>query len=433
MKLPQISFKYLIQLSLIWLATFGIVTMLPILFLFFSIQASLLLETIWFVLYGLTAVSLPALSAIAIWNLPKRNLRTALLQTGALLVGCLCLGFICFIFLSLRQFGGPTQWQRLACQTTHETYYVKTSGVWNDDGCHDDQWYELFKPGVFIFRSIGRTTLYTNSTQTCGSRDVTSPETSILIADYTYTPATKELRCGQNIRRNTTSSTYVEYPFDSGKDQDLGFTYRALKRLQAQTRLLSTDSKIVEFPTMRFISITEQDRLAGIIEKTEVAGDQYTLGHPLNADSSLYEVQKNGRPLFQTKMAVAADGPILEQRLIDNEPAFTFTSHCSVNAENAVICQTDSWYRGSLLSEQFGVQNPRYPFVYKGKIGFVASDQGRDRIFYDGAFVTPAFDEIWIHNCCSYTEILPTLYENGTLLFYAKRQSQTYLVEVSLR
>jgi len=231
------------------------------------------------------------------------------------------------------------------------------------------------------------------------------------------------------------SDFYKEYVFDSGEDIDLGFTHRAFERLEEEQVLLSSGSLVREDQVMSYDRLTETEMESGLIERYTWGGDAYELteiGEDGNKASGTYQILKNGQVLFEEPMFFGADGPIQDWRIVEGKPAFTFRSACKVE-DNGENCTNDIWYDGSLISEQFSVENPRYLFSYDGKLGFVASKDGMDSIFYDGSFfVTPGFTIIWTHNCCSLTEILPTVYENGTLLFYAKRGEGNYLVEASL-
>lgn len=211
----------------------------------------------------------------------------------------------------------------------------------------------------------------------------------------------------------------MESAFDSGADLDLGFTKRALENMEREQTLLSTGSSVLEDEGMPYDPA---------IESYSWNGNRYQVVSESNGMVGLYKMINNNEVLFEANMDFGAEGPIQDWRVVDGKPAFTFYSSCEEG-----VCASDVWYDGSFLSKKYSVENPRYVFSYNGKLGFVASKDGMDSIFYNGAFITPGFSNIWTHNCCSYTEILPTIYDNGVLLFYAKRDEQNYLVEVSLQ
>lgn len=228
------------------------------------------------------------------------------------------------------------------------------------------------------------------------------------------------------------SSSYIEYAFDSGDDRDLGFTKRAYNQLQKAHTLLDDGSNVMETDEMAYSQLSERDMSDGIIVRSIWGDNTYELALKLDEGTSgMYQMSENGQPLFNVEMGFGAEGPIQDWRIVNGKPAFTVVVSCSTDNDGAETCTNDIWYDGDFMSKKFGVENPRYLFSYKDKIGFIASNNGSDAVFYDGKFITPGFDTIWTHNCCSYTEILPTVYENGTLLFYAIRETN-YLVEAQL-
>jgi len=255
-----------------------------------------------------------------------------------------------------------------------------------------------------------------------------------IIILVTYKLASKKDKgAGIVFTKTASSSSYAEYSFDSGDDLDLGFTKRAYDKLQKSQTLLDAGSDVMEDNEMTYSPLSEQDMSKGIISRYTWGSDRFELTQkPNEGISGDYRMLLNDEVLFEEQIDFGADGPIQDWRIVDDKPAFTFRSRCSADEGNQVSCDQDIWYDGGLISQKFAAENPRYLFSYNDKIGFIASHNGADAVFYDGKFITPGFDTIWIHNCCSYTEILPTVYKNGALLFYAKRNEITYLVETLL-
>lgn len=236
---------------------------------------------------------------------------------------------------------------------------------------------------------------------------------------------------------NTTyepSALYNEYPFDSGDDVDLGFTKRELEKLESEDDLLSEGSTVIEDQSMKYLRPTEKETSEGTTDKYQWNDDIYETKNEKggNNASDNYVLLKNGEVIFEGPMVFSPIGAVIDWRIVEGKPAFTFNVAEKLEG-NSVTYTQDIWYEGELMSEKFSVENPRYLFSYEGKLGFVAMSNGMDSIFYDGKVITPGFTQIWTANCCSYTEILPTVYENGTLLFYAKRDGLNYLVETSLK
>ncbi|MFH1047929.1 MAG: hypothetical protein V1738_06525 [Patescibacteria group bacterium] len=239
---------------------------------------------------------------------------------------------------------------------------------------------------------------------------------------------------GISVYETVVSPTLVEYVFDSGDDSDLGFTKRAYIKINSERTMLDFGSAPIDSHDMTFVRLNEPEHRTGIVERRAWGDDVYELKQTtLGAITDQYVMFLNGSKLFSEKMSFGASGPILDWRIVDEKPAFTFTSGCSLDNNNRVTCTSDIWHDGGLVSKKFNVDNPRYLFTYDGKFGFVASVDNQDVIYFDHQIITPGYDTIWTHNCCSYTEILPTVHENGTLLFYAIRDHKNYLVETELK
>lgn len=221
------------------------------------------------------------------------------------------------------------------------------------------------------------------------------------------------------------SDEYQEYLLDSGDDRDLGFTHRALAKLRKSEALLDKNTSPLKDAKMKSVGLTPDEyNKEGVLERYISNNDIYELRRATaGKDYHNYRMFKNNKLLFERSMEEGADGSILDWRIVNNKPAFTFrTSLCSQQSG----CGTDIFYDGKFLSEEYGVKNPQYLFSSQGKLGFVAPDDNGDRIFFDGAFITPVFDVIHTHNCCAVMEILPTVYENGVLLFYGRRDTKNY-------
>lgn len=226
------------------------------------------------------------------------------------------------------------------------------------------------------------------------------------------------------------STTYKEYPFFSGDDRDLGFTYRALEKIRLSQSLLDNGAALFsDGEEMKYLQTTAEDQQRRVIEKRSAGNDIYELvsQHP-HEFSETYSLLKNGVLLFEKPMEFGAEGPILDWRIVDGKAAFTY----QVPNDNQTL-KTEIFYDGEFLSQKYEVKNPRYLFSYQHKLGFIAADDEGDKIFFDDSIITPAFETIFTHNCCALTEILPIVYENGVLLFYGVRNNnQDYLVEVQL-
>lgn len=225
------------------------------------------------------------------------------------------------------------------------------------------------------------------------------------------------------------SPVYAEYEFNSETNRDSG-SHEALRLLEKDQKLLHSGAAVLsDGQSMKYVGRTRDEEQKGVIEKYIAQGNSYELtGGGIPVIYEHYRMLENGVLLFEDRMNYGADGPILDWRIVEGKPAFTYRKNC-----DDLSCTNEIFYNGKFMGKEHNVQNPRYLFGYNGKIGFVARDQEGDRIFFDGAFITEPFDTIHTHNCCSIQQLLPIVYENGVLLFYGNREEKSYLAEVELQ
>lgn len=227
-------------------------------------------------------------------------------------------------------------------------------------------------------------------------------------------------------QKDSSREGIVEYRL-SGSDPDgIRYSYEALEQIEGAEDMLHEGSQAID-TEMKFIRVTEQDAVNNIYFKWTDSEDVYQLRDSfVRTDEGRYRMEKDGKELFTTEMEYGASGPVLDVRSIEGKPAFTYRVSCDGD------CVTEIYYDG-LVSEKYGVTNPHNLFSYNGKIGFIAEQDGKDAVFFDGKFITEGFDQIHTDDCCAVSEVKPTVYENGTLLFYGTRDKKRYLVEVKLK
>ncbi|MCX6735063.1 MAG: hypothetical protein NTZ25_04130 [Candidatus Peregrinibacteria bacterium] len=154
-------------------------------------------------------------------------------------------------------------------------------------------------------------------------------------------------------------------------------------------------------------------------------GEFYTF-HEKNIYGSsevLTDIYENDKILFSKKMEFGASGPILNQTIINDSPSFTFREPGPVE---------NTFYKGETMNEKYKVDDSENLFVVNGKIGFVATVNGKKFIMYDGKKVSQDFDEIRTHACCAISAYPFEIDQNGTLSLLAKRGEKYYLVEIKL-
>ncbi len=224
------------------------------------------------------------------------------------------------------------------------------------------------------------------------------------------------------------TDTYREHAF--GLKGDWDDSRHAQERLRSEGGMLVQDASATEDGRpMRRVPLKPEESEKGFVEAWIEDGHRYTLrGSALNPIlGSTFSLFKDEILLLKTAMEYGAEGLVLDARMVGGKPAFTY----QVRRMSGI--GTDIFYDGIRFTKTYGVSDPRYLFSYAGKLGFIAKDVSGDRVFFDGAFITPLFSEIHTRNCCAIQEVLPTVYDDGILLFFARRDERRYLVEAKLK
>lgn len=178
-----------------------------------------------------------------------------------------------------------------------------------------------------------------------------------------------------------------------------------------------------------FVLMTEKERTA-LEEKNDFLFEK---GEKIEYEQATEEEQtaleENGPPVVTTDIDYAPQFQqtgIRKIAFINNVPAITlqrFKNHVSI---------TDIYYDTGFLTDQFAVDEVKYIFMYKEKIGFVGREDLKEYIFYDGKKVSEAFDTITTESCCTEPRPIIEIYDNGAFVFVGKRGQELYFTEVDL-
>jgi len=144
-----------------------------------------------------------------------------------------------------------------------------------------------------------------------------------------------------------------------------------------------------------------------------------------------FQIISEGKQIFQREMCFGAAGPINDFKKINNEIALTFSEPCADNENPESVGRENIYYQGKTINEEYNVEESKSLFSYKGKLGFIGKQDGVWHIFFNGQRLPYSFDLISDYACCAapyYFEV----YENGALVFLAKKQEQNYIVEIDL-
>lgn len=154
-----------------------------------------------------------------------------------------------------------------------------------------------------------------------------------------------------------------------------------------------------------------------------------------------YAITKNGKEIYRSKMCYGAEGPIQDVRDVDGKAAFTFSQGmCVYDGKSEKNARMNIFYDGKTMNEVYNVDEARFLFAYKGKLGFVANNKTTQKnyIFFNGKKISDDFISIPTHQCCDSIDPIVDVYENGALVFRAAdkegiKDYQDYkMVEVDL-
>lgn len=233
------------------------------------------------------------------------------------------------------------------------------------------------------------------------------------------------------IKQEINKDDYQEFSFDSfDSGEPSTSSHIQIKNIRKSYSLLDNNSSILPA-----VSLNQKD-----VNLYTDGQNTYKLINKDIGDKNCHsiEVYKNNKLLFSDKICGNSPlGDVIDWRLINGKIALTYNKDCNGN------CSTEIFYDGKFITKEYKVKNPRYLFFYNNKVGFITSEFGamniidglntEEKIFWDGKYITPSFDSIHTTSCCSSSgELEPTVFENGTLLFFAKRGEKNYLAEVKL-
>lgn len=216
---------------------------------------------------------------------------------------------------------------------------------------------------------------------------------------------------------------YKEYSFDNTTTENASRS--ALANIQSSSTALSYNSEEVSIFDPREIIKGEARNQYDDIYK--FGSKEYSI-KPIADWSRTFAVYDGENKLFERHMCAP------------NKAADDGISLLSVNEKLAVTfyeCSGDDffsniYYDQIYINEAYNVTDATYLFSWNEQMGFVAKQQDKYYIFYNGQPVSPGFDKIHTKNCCAVHQILPTLFNNGVLVFYGSRDGQALIGEVKL-
>ncbi|MFH0818395.1 MAG: hypothetical protein V1898_00140 [Patescibacteria group bacterium] len=157
-----------------------------------------------------------------------------------------------------------------------------------------------------------------------------------------------------------------------------------------------------------------------------------------NLKDDIYQVYDGDTLLFEKRMCWPQDQASGTPELfsMNNKLAVKFFE-CDQEKNDAETTTSGNYssniyYDGQFINQKFNVINAKFIFIYNGKLGFIAQQKESDYIFYKGLLHSNAYDNIYTENCCAQQKLVPTLFDNGVLLFYGHKNSRPIITELKL-
>lgn len=159
----------------------------------------------------------------------------------------------------------------------------------------------------------------------------------------------------------------------------------------------------------------------------------YSLYSVLREDKdtySIFHLYKDRDELYSQEMAIGAEGPVIDARVVNGMIAFTFRLGREEDYSNI---RDNIFYNGEPFNEKYGFAGTHGLFSYGGKLGFIARKGETEFIYFNDQKITSDFARIPDHGCCEMKYFKPEIYSNGVLLLWGiGSDGVSYFAEVDL-
>ncbi|MFZ2189491.1 MAG: hypothetical protein WA057_01540 [Candidatus Magasanikiibacteriota bacterium] len=251
----------------------------------------------------------------------------------------------------------------------------------------------------------------------------------LIIALFLLTGCSQKTDNQQNV-----VTGYREWPVSNDL---MGPVDSIVEEIQINNGALSKNSKPIYFLEAGKYEPTGKEIRKNIIQKFPlVSGLIYELVgvHYQNTGDNVpdkYALKFNNKTIFEHEMCYGAEGPIQLFQSIEEKISFTFSEACQYSVDNKVTAISNIFYDDTTINEKFGVEESKHLFSYKDKIGFIGKKNNAWYIFFNEKQIPYQYDGISDIGCCA-TPYFFKIYENGTVVFLAGKQNQSYIIEINL-
>jgi hypothetical protein len=239
-----------------------------------------------------------------------------------------------------------------------------------------------------------------------------------------------------NIGQKINDAGHKEWPIP---EEVMGPADNIVENIQKNEDTLSESGKPIYFIQTIAQEPSGNKTKKGIIQEFPlVSGLTYDLvgTHYKNEGDNIpdkYRVKLGDKTIFEHEMCYGAEGPIHLFLLAEDymKVAITFSEACQYSTDNKVTAVSNIFYDGETINEKFEVDESKHLFSYKNKIGFIGKKNDAWYIFFNDKEIPYSFDQISDIGCCAAPYYF-NVYENGALVFMAKKQNNNYIVEIDL-
>lgn len=214
----------------------------------------------------------------------------------------------------------------------------------------------------------------------------------------------------------------LKYPFSAEEIENTSYWSNIdglLEKVQENEDFKFPQGQEIVFPQAKEVSRYDQIGAEDWenLEKSFVFDDKTYNLFAMDSGTVISEKYKilddQGATLFEAPMNYGAEGPIIDFRLVNELPAFTYRAGTYDNSTENIF------YNGETMNEKYGLSGSHFLFSYKDKLGFVTQKDGKEYIFFNSKIVSEGYDQIPTSSCCMTLPEVFKLYDNGALVFRA--------------
>lgn len=144
-------------------------------------------------------------------------------------------------------------------------------------------------------------------------------------------------------------------------------------------------------------------------------------------------LMKDGKIIFSGVVCQGTfDYPLIYMRLIKGKLAFDYLDGPCFDEQTNEYAHMNIFYEGRNINKEYGFNRSRYLFSYKDKIGFIIGEENQEYIYFNGKKISSGFDVIRSYSHEDPSPPLLKIYDNGALLFGARKGKDNYICEIDL-